>query len=156
MFEEKTIAETKKLLDSGDSRGLSIKEVKKRRQACGPNELAEEKGPSLPMRLVSQFMDPLIYVLLAAGVISVFLGEAGDACIIAAVVLLNGAVGVIQEGKAQKALDALKKMTKLKAVVIRDGTEQEIDAAELVCGDWVFWMPEGRSRQTCGSFLRKT
>ncbi len=137
LFEEKTIAETKNILNSGDSRGLSIKEVKKRRQARGPNELMEEKGPSLPMRLASQFMDPLIYILLAAGVISVFLGEAGDACIIAAVVLLNAAVGVIQEGKAQKALDALKKMTKFKAVVIRDGVEQEIDAAELVFGDLV-------------------
>ena len=76
MFEEKTIAETKNILNSGDGRGLSIKEVKKRRQARGPNELMEEKGPSLPMRLAFQFMDPLIYILLAAGVISVFLGEA--------------------------------------------------------------------------------
>jgi Cation transport ATPase len=54
-------------------------------------------------------MDPLIYVLAAAGVISVFLGEIGDACIIAAVAALNGAVGMIQEGKAKRALDALKK-----------------------------------------------
>lgn len=82
-------------------------------------------------------MDPLIYVLAAAGVISVFLGEIGDACIIAAVAALNGAVGMIQEGKAKRALDALKKMTRLKAVVRRDQTDQEIDAAELVPGDLV-------------------
>ena len=76
-------------------------------------------------------------MLAAAGVISVFLGEIGDACIIAAVAALNGAVGMIQEGKAKKALDALKKMTRLKAVVRRDQTDQEIDAAELVPGDLV-------------------
>ena len=82
-------------------------------------------------------MDPLIYVLLAAGVISVLLGEQGDAAIIAAVVLLNAAVGVAQEGKAQKALESLKQMTKLKAVVKRDGRLLEIDSAELVPGDLV-------------------
>ena len=94
-------------------------------------------SPAFFSRLLSQFMDPLIYVLAAAGVISVFLGEIGDACIVAAVAALNGAVGMIQEGKAKRALDALKKMTRLKAVVRRDQTDQEIDAAELVPGDLV-------------------
>lgn len=137
MFEEKTIAETKRLLNSVDNGGLSGAEAQRRLKKYGPNELAEQKGPGFFMRLLSQFMDPLIYVLMAAGVISVFLGEVGDACIIAAVVLLNGAVGMIQEGKAKKALDALKKMTRLKAVVRRDGADQEIDAAGLVPGDIV-------------------
>lgn len=137
MFEEKTIEETKKLLDSEDHEGLSSGEAKKRLETYGPNELSEPEGPSFFMRLLSQFMDPLIYVLMAAGVISVFLGEIGDACIIAAVVILNGTVGMIQEGKAKKALDALKKMTRLKAVVRRDGMDQEIDAAGLVPGDIV-------------------
>ena len=136
-FETKTIEETGQLLHSTDPGGLSAEEARKRLEQYGPNQLQEPEQPGFFSRLLSQFMDPLIYVLAAAGVISVFLGEIGDACIIAAVAALNGAVGMIQEGKAKKALDALKKMTRLKAVVRRDQTEQEIDAAELVPGDLV-------------------
>lgn len=136
-FETKTAEETGRLLHSTDPGGLSAEEARKRLEQYGPNRLQEPEQPSFFSRLLSQFMDPLIYVLAAAGVISVFLGEIGDACIIAAVAALNGAVGMIQEGKAKKALDALKKMTRLKAVVRRDQTDQEIDAAELVPGDLV-------------------
>lgn len=137
MFEQKTIAETKQLLKAENYGGLSDREVKKRFEQYGPNELAEHGKKPLAKRVLEQFMDPLIYVLIAAGIISVILGEVGDAVIIAAVVCLNGAVGLIQEGKAQKALEALKKMTRLKAVVRRNGTVQEIDAAGLVPGDLV-------------------
>ena len=136
-FETKTTEETGRLLHSTDPGGLSAEEARKRLEQYGPNRLQEPEQSSFFSRLLSQFMDPLIYVLAAAGVISVFLGEIGDACIIAAVAALNGAVGMIQEGKAKKALDALKKMTRLKAVVRRDQTDQEIDAAELVPGDLV-------------------
>lgn len=136
-FETKTTEETGRLLHSTDPGGLSAEEARKRLEQYGPNRLQEPEQPGFFSRLLSQFMDPLIYVLAAAGVISVFLGEIGDACIIAAVAVLNGAVGMIQEGKAKKALDALKKMTRLKAVVRRDQTDQEIDAAELVPGDLV-------------------
>lgn len=136
-FETKTKEETGRLLHSTDPGGLSAEEARKRLEQYGPNRLQEPEQPGFFSRLLSQFMDPLIYVLAAAGVISVFLGEIGDACIIAAVAALNGAVGMIQEGKAKKALDALKKMTHLKAVVRRDQTDQEIDAAELVPGDLV-------------------
>ena len=132
-------------LDTGDERestkndGLS--EMQRRdvykRQEYGRNELEEKRPPSVAERMLSQLMDPLIYVLLAAGGISVFLGERGDAVIIAAVVLLNATVGVIQEGKAQKALESLKKLTTRKALVRRDGKLLEMDAAELVPGDRV-------------------
>lgn len=136
-FETKTTEETGRLLHSTDPGGLSAEEARKRLEQYGPNRLQEPEQPGFFSRLLSQFMDPLIYVLAAAGVISVFLGEIGDACIIAAVAALNGAVGMIQEGKAKRALDALKKMTRLKAVVRRDQTDQEIDAVELVLGDLV-------------------
>ena len=136
-FETKTTEETGRLLHSTDPGGLSAEEARKRLEQYGPNRLQEPEQSGFFSRLLSQFMDPLIYVLAAAGVISVFLGEIGDACIIAAVAALNGAVGMIQEGKGKKALDALKKMTRLKAVVRRDQTDQEIDAAELVPGDLV-------------------
>lgn len=137
MFSEKTAAETRRILKSEDAGGLSGTEVRERQIKYGPNELSDGRQPSLPSRILSQFMDPLIYVLMAAGVVSVCLGEAGDACIIAAVVLLNGTVGLIQEGRAKKALDSLKKMTRLKAIVRRDGRIHEVDAAELVPGDLV-------------------
>ncbi|MCI8511121.1 MAG: cation-translocating P-type ATPase [Lachnospiraceae bacterium] len=137
MFEQRTITDAKRLLNSVDGGGLSGAEARKRLLAYGPNELEERKPKSLMLRLLGQFMDPLIYVLLAAGVISVWLGETGDACIIAAVVLLNAVVGLIQEGKARKALDALKKMTRLRALVRRSGAVKEIDSAELVPGDIV-------------------
>ncbi len=135
-FEEMPVFETRKVLNAGVN-GLSVREAEKRLSIYGKNELEEKKPPSVLQRFIGQFMDPLIYVLLAAGVISVLLGEQGDAAIIAAVVLLNAAVGVAQEGKAQKALDSLKQMTKLKAVVKRDGRLLEVDSAELVPGDLV-------------------
>lgn len=137
MFEQKTVSETKKILGAGKSTGLTEAEAAARLVQTGPNELAAQKKKSFSGRLLEQFMDPLIYVLAAAGAVSVILGEYGDAMIIAAVVCLNGTVGMIQEGKARKALEALKKMTRLKALVRRDGVEKEIDAAGLVPGDLV-------------------
>ena len=96
-FETKTTEETGRLLHSTDPGGLSAEEARKRLEQYGPNRLQEPEQPGFFSRLLSQFMDPLIYVLAAAGVISVFLGEIGDACIIAAVAALNGAVGMIQD-----------------------------------------------------------
>ena len=135
-FEKITILDTGKCLNTGAD-GLPGHEAEKRFSIYGENELGQKKSPSVCRRFIAQFMDPLIYVLLAAGVISVLLGERGDAAIIAGVVLLNAAVGVVQEGKARKALDSLKQMTKLKAVVRRDGKLLTVDSAELVPGDLV-------------------
>ena len=88
-FERCSVFETKMLLGSSDDGGLSGKEATKRLREYGRNELEEKRPPSVAERMLSQLMDPLIYVLLAAGGISVFLGERGDAVIIAAVVLLT-------------------------------------------------------------------
>ena len=96
-----------------------------------------QKKKSVLQSFLEQLNDPLIYVLLAAALISVLLGEYSDAGIIAFVVCLNAAVGVLQEGKAQRALDSLKQLMQPRAVVIRDGSEQEIPAAKLVVGDLV-------------------
>lgn len=136
MFEKMTVEECLRELQVKKS-FLTEEEAKRRLVVYGLNELADKKRPTWLGRLLAQFMDPLIYVLFAAGIISVFLGESGDALIIVAVVLLNAIVGLIQEGKAEKALDALKNMTRLKALVRRDGTVQEIDARRLVPGDVV-------------------
>ena len=89
------------------------------------------------MRVLEQFQDVLIYILLAAAVISILLGEVSDAIIILAVVIINAVVGVVQESKAEKALEALKKLSAPRAVVLRDGTPREVAAEEVVPGDIV-------------------
>lgn len=112
-------------------------EVKKRRAICGKNELEQEKKKSYAVLLFEQLNDPLIAVLIVAAGISVLLGEFYDAAIIAFVILLNAVVGVIQEGKAMRALDALKKLTSPVAVVRREGKVKEVEASLLVPGDIV-------------------
>lgn len=137
MYEEKSIEEVCKALDASRHRGLSEEDAAKRLRHYGMNELKEPERKSLGAKLAAQLCDSLIFVLFAAAGISVLLGEFSDAAVILAVVILNAAVGVIQEGRAEKALEALKKMTRLEAVVIRDGVEKKLDAETLVPGDLV-------------------
>ncbi len=137
MFEKCSVEETIKRLETDGTRGLSEKEAARRLQANGRNEMKPARVKTLPERFVEQLNDPLIYVLIAAAVISLSLKEISDAVIIGVVVMLNAVVGLIQEGKARRALESLKKLTAPTAVVIRDGQRQEIAAAELVPGDLV-------------------
>lgn len=103
----------------------------------GKNVLADEEKKSVAASFIEQLNDPLIFILFAAAVISMILKEYGDMAIILAVVMLNAVVGVIQEGKAQRALEALKEMTSPHAL-IREGEHiREILAADLVPGDIV-------------------
>lgn len=136
-FEAKNIREVCALLATDPDRGLSEKEAAKRHKTGGPNELKETKKKSALESFLEQLNDPLIYVLMAAAVISLLLHEISDAAIIAVVVCMNAVVGMIQEGKAQKALDSLKKLTSPRAYCIRDGKEREIAASQLVPGDIV-------------------
>lgn len=112
----------------------------------GNNVLEEEKQQSAISSFISQLNDPLIFILFVAAAISLLLKEYGDMAIILAVVTLNAVVGVIQEGKAKRALDALKEMTSPHAL-IREGTHvREIPAADLIPGDIVCleagrWVP---------------
>ncbi len=133
----KTVTQAIAALDADPSKGLDSAEAARRLETYGPNSLAAKKGTSLLRRVIEQFQDVLIYILLAAAVVSVFLGEASDAVIILAVVVINAVVGVIQESKAEKALEALKKLSAPKAVVIRDGAPREIASEEVVPGDVV-------------------
>lgn len=136
MFEKRTINETFSDLKTSE-KGLSAKEAKERLLKNGPNALTEKKPPSMFVLFLRQLNEPMIYILLAAAVISMILGEFSDAIIIACVILLNAVVGVIQEGKAQKALEALKKLSSPTATVRRNGMNIEIPASELVEGDIV-------------------
>ena len=136
-FYRQTIQEAAASLHTDPKRGLSAPEAERRLWENGENRLPEAEKKSVLQSFLEQLNDPLIYVLLAAALISMLLGEYSDAGIIAFVVCLNAAVGVLQEGKAQRALDSLKQLMQPRAVVIRDGSEQEIPAAKLVVGDLV-------------------
>lgn len=103
----------------------------------GYNVLEDEKQKSVFVCFFEQLNSPLIYILIVAAVISVFLKEYSDMVIILAVILLNSCIGVIQEGKAQKALEALKKMTSPRALLKEGGKIREVAASELIPGDVV-------------------
>ncbi len=120
-----------------DTQGLSQQEASRRLAANGKNEMERERTETVFKRFLSQLQDPLIYVLLAAALISVCLGEVSDAAIIGAVVLMNAFVGMLQEGKAKRALESLRKLQSPSAIVIRDGVPREIPAELLVEGDLV-------------------
>ena len=144
MFEYKTIHDTEELLISNRKHGLSEQEADGRLSQNGTNQLKEPKKKGIITAFFEQLSDPLIYVLLAAAAISIFLNEVSDALIILVVVLMNAAVGLIQEGKAARALESLKKLTSPHAYVIRGGREMEVPAASLVVGDVVCLEPGGQ------------
>ncbi len=137
MFEQSSVQEAINQLKSDGKKGLSDAEAKKRLLENGRNEMKAPGRKTTIESFLEQLNDPLIYVLLAAALVSLFLKEINDAIIIGVVVFVNALVGMIQEGKARKALEALKKMTTPKATIIRDGIKQEIEAAQLVTGDVV-------------------
>ncbi len=137
MFEEKSAADTIRLLQTDKENGLCEKVVKERQAEHGANRLKEQEGKTIGQMILGQLNDPLILILVAAMVISVLLGEAGDAIIIVTVILLNATIGVIQEGKAGKAVEALKKISCPQAMVVRDGKIQKISSEELTLGDIV-------------------
>ena len=120
--------------------GLSTAQAKERLDAYGYNELDEGEKRSLLSKFIDQFKDLMIIILLVAAALSVITeGMHGltDACIILAVVVLNAAFGVYQEGQAEAAIEALKNMSSPRARVRRDGHVVEIDSRELVPGDIV-------------------
>jgi len=116
-------------------RGLSAEEAGARLARFGPNTITAPAGPGLVLRVLRQFHDPLIYVLLLAGVVTGLFGGYVDAGVIGGVVLLNALVGFVQESRAQHALDALSRMVPSDATVLRDGVVRRMPAAELVPGD---------------------
>lgn len=136
-WHNKEIKEVEQLTETDTSAGLTEEEVKKRTEQFGKNEITKQKQQSALMRFLLQFHQPLIYILLGATVITIFIGEYLDAAVIFAVVLLNAIIGYIQESKALNAIDSLSKSMTTKAVVIRSGSKTQIDAVDLVPGDVV-------------------
>ncbi len=137
MYENQQIREVGRILNCDMEKGLASMEVTARLAKYGRNQLKEKKEKSPFSLFMEQLNDPLIFILFVAMGVSVFLGEVGDAGIIVTVILVNAFVGVAQEGKARRAIDALKKLTSPHAVVRRDGRQQEIEASGLAPGDIV-------------------
>ncbi len=136
--------EVARLLDVDVAVGLSSESANTRLAQHGPNELAQRSGPSVVQRLVTQFVDPLVLLLLAAIVISVAAwiveNESAapvEAIVIASIVLANAGIGVWQEGKATRAVDALQRLTATHTTVVRTGTSARVATATVVPGDVV-------------------
>src|SRR3989339_1580492 len=119
-------------------KNLTLKEVKERQEKYGKNLLPEEKTASELKIFVLQFANPLVYILLFAGLVSVFLQKYFDILLILSVVVINALMGFFQEYKTQKTFTALKRLVKPEAKVFRDDKKQKISAFELVSGDIVF------------------
>ncbi len=120
------------------SAGLTNNEAIERQKEFGLNKMPTRKAPAWWLIFLHQFLSPLIYILIIAGIVSIFLKEWEDAGFIFAVILLNSIIGAWQENKAEKSAAALQNLLKIKALVRRDNLEKELDAEELVVGDIVF------------------
>ncbi len=118
-------------------KGLSEQEAAARLRDQGKNELLKKKKETIFQMFLEQFQDPMVIILIIGAIVSVFLKEYIDASIILTVIVLNAIIGVVQEFKAEKAIDALEKLSTPKAFVIRDGFLKEVDSKELVVGDLV-------------------
>ena len=124
-------------LASDRERGLRAREVERRREEFGENKLPEEKRETALHTFVRQFKDPLIFILLIAGAVSLAIGNIEDAGFIFAVLLFNAGLGTYQEYKAESAAAALKQVMKITAKVTREGEREEVESTELVPGDIV-------------------
>lgn len=136
-FYNKTVEQIMKDINLSEN-GLSNDEVLEIRKKQGFNELKEEKKDSLLIILLKQFKDFLVVILLGAAVISGFLGKIESTLVILFVVVLNAALGTIQQLKAEQSLNSLKKLSSPTAKVKRNGETSTIESREIVAGDLLF------------------
>ncbi|QHQ58749.1 calcium-translocating P-type ATPase, SERCA-type [Bacillus velezensis] len=134
-FHEMGQTDLLKATNTSIKQGLTEKEVKKRLEKHGPNELQEGKRTPAIAVFFAQFKDFMVLVLLAATLISGFLGEYVDAVAIMAIVFVNGVLGFFQERRAEKSLHALKELSTPYVSALRDGSWKKIQSKELVPGD---------------------
>jgi len=136
----KTVEETLQELDT-DRTGLTAQEAAQRIEQYGPNRIPSKKAITVWQVILRQFKSPLIYILLAAAVVSLAMGEYKDTIFILVVIVLNSGLGTYQEYKAEKSAQSLENYLKKWARVIRGGEEKGIDASQLVPGDIVLLQP---------------
>ncbi|MEP0913890.1 cation-transporting P-type ATPase [Leptolyngbya sp. GB1-A1] len=132
-----SVKEVVQSLETDPDTGLSTQEAKERRDRFGANELTAQKSQSAWVRFLQQFNQPLLYILLAAGIVTAFLHEWIDAGVIFGVTIINAVIGFIQESKAENAIAALAESVTTEATILRDGQKQVISSSELVPGDLV-------------------
>jgi P-type Ca2+ transporter type 2C len=137
MYHSLEIEDIIKNFSTDPSNGLSSQEVEKRRVKYGLNKLAAQNRDTLLTLIWSQINDILIYILIGAAIISFLVGETSDAVIIGIIIILNAVVGVAQEYKAEKSLEALQNLSTPKAIVKRNSQLIEIPSEEIVPGDIV-------------------
>ena len=138
----KSVEETSRILETDLKKGLSNEEIIKRKEKYGLNELKEGKKKNLLQKFLAQFKDFMIIVLIISAIVSGFVGISEgegitDTIIILIVILVNAIIGVAQESRAEKSLEALQKLSSHAAKVIRNGSLQVIPSKELVPGDIV-------------------
>ncbi len=129
-----SVEEVRTILET-DLEGLSPAEAEKRLQQYGRNTLPAPKPPALWQVILHQFASPLIYILLVAGVVSLFIGDLKDAAFIFIVLVLNASIGTVQEWRAEQQAHALQSMLKIQAKVRREGRMLRLPAEEVVPGD---------------------
>ena len=133
----RTAADAAERLGSDLQNGLSSEEAARRLAQFGPNEIHEQPPRSLFAMAIAQFKDFMVLVLIAAAIVSGLIGDAEDTLVILGIVVLNAAVGFVQDFRAERAMAALKRLAALKAAVLRDGRLHTIPATEIVPGDIV-------------------
>ena len=133
--------ETIEKLNTNEKQGLTEEQVRKKQEKEGKNKLEDKKKESILIKFIKQFNDFMIIILIIASIISAIVSKMQgendyiDSFIIIAIVILNAIIGVIQEAKAEKSIEALKQLTPQKCKTIREGNMKEINAEELVKGD---------------------
>lgn len=134
-----SLPENEVLSNTGSSiqHGISSEDSVKRKEQFGPNAISQKKKESPLILFLMQFNQSLVYILIAAAIITAFLKEWADSSVIFGVVLVNAVIGFIQESKALKAIESLAKSMTSEATVIRDGRKQRIRASDLTMGDAV-------------------
>ena len=144
-FHHRHIQEVLRYFESDPERGLTQQQVQEKQGQYGENRLKGKQKKTALQRFLEQFKDVMILILLGAAAISFVIacvegdpGEFLEPLLILLIVALNAVIGVMQESKAEQALEALQNMSALHARVLRDGVEQVIDAAELVPGDIIY------------------
>jgi Ca2+-transporting ATPase len=117
------------------SRGLDEEEVLRRRETGGPNILPEASSRSSISVFLEQFQSPLIYILFIAAIFAFALGKHGDAIVILVVVFINALIGWFQEGRAERSMEELRRLSVLRTQVLREGQKRDVEISELVPGD---------------------
>jgi cation-transporting ATPase F len=136
-FHQLDSLEVTRITDSNTDKGLTAEEVAKRYETYGWNELPVKPGKPAWLRLLLQFHQPLLYILLIAGAVKAFLGSWTNATVIWGVTVLNAIIGYVQEAKAEDAIASLAKAVTTEATVLRDGQTLQVPSRDLVLGDVV-------------------